>query len=312
MTDQANEQSAQDASPAEHDEADLAAFFASQRGEQPDEGQATITDEADAQEQSDEALNAEPQTGKIKVPKLEGEGFEELDPDELRTQRLMHADYTRKTQALADQRKQVEAKAREVEQMANQRLQAMDDHLAQLARTIQSFETQTDWDAVREVDPALYIQEREKQAHRLQAFNRAKQLADEARANARKQRAAEEAQKLVEAIPEWLDKSKAVAEAEKIRTGLGEYGMSPQEVDELLDHRLVLMARDAVRYRELQRKAAEVKQTVAKAPPIARPGGTTNQGNPQALHAHRAIQKATQTGSVDDMAAAFAAMRRGR
>ena len=316
MTDQANGQSGAAEQASDNTEADLFAAFQNLRGE-PSKDQAVAeqeeTPEGDAGEIPDED-GAEADTGqprKIRVRALEGDGFEELSEDELKSQRLMHADYTRKTQAIAEQRKVVEAKQREVEQAMTARLQQVDDHVAMLGRAIQSFEAEVDWDALRQSDPGTYVEQRERQAQRLRQFNAAKAQADEQRKIFRQQKAAEEAQRLVEAIPEWLDKGRARAEATAIRDGVSAYGFSSEEFDQVIDHRLVLMARDAIEFRKLKAKASEMKATVGKAPQLAKPGGS-QPGNPDALRAHRAIQRATTTGSVDDMAAAFGAFRRGR
>lgn len=316
MTDQAEGQSGAVDMASDHTEADLFAAFQQLRGE-PSKDQADSEQEETPEGDAGEIL-AEPgeetptdQPRKIRVRALEGDGYEELTEDELKSQRLMHSDYTRKTQAIAEQRKAVEAKQREVEQAMTARLQQMDDHVAMLGRAIQSFEAEVDWDALRQQDPATYVEQRERQAQRLKQFNAAKAQAGEQRNLYRQQKAAEEAQKLVEAIPEWLDKGRARTEATAIREGVSAYGFSPEEFDRVIDHRLVLMARDAIELRKLKAKAAEVKQTISKAPPLAKPGGS-QPGNHDALRAHRAIQKATQTGSVDDMAAAFGAFRRGR
>lgn len=303
MADQAETQSAEQGG----DEDSLIAAFTSMRAEQP----ADAGDD-DAGKGVEEVVESDEQQtpAKIRVPALEGDGYDELTPEEIKTQRLMHADYTRKTQAISEQRKAVDAKAREIQTAMVQRLQALDDHVEMLGRAIHSFESQVDWKVLRETDPAGYVAERELQGQRLQQFKTAKQQAEAARKSHRQALAQEETQKLLEAIPEWLDKSTARKEAGEIRAGVSAYGFTPDEFDDVLDHRVIVMAREALEYRRLKEKAAGLKGAVQKAPQLARPGAGGNNGNPAALSAHRDIKRAMQTGSVDDMANAFASIRR--
>ena len=307
MTDQAVEQSgsAEQAQP-EHSENDLAGAFAAAYGEPQPKGQADNQTEQPAgdTEQVDEQASGEPVPEKFKVPALEGDGFDELTAEELKAQRLMQADYTRKTQALADERKAINAERQKVEQVIAEKAGALEQQLAMLGRAIQSFDQQVDWDALRQVDPGAYLEAREQQAHRLQAFEHSRQQMEAVRQAQRSERVAQSTQRLVEAMPELLDPQAAKKFASRIVEGTAHYGFSPEEVQGLEDHRLVLMARDAIAYRELKAKAAEVKPKVAAAPQLAKPGAP-KPGNAEALNAYRTIQKASQTGEVKDLAAAF-------
>jgi hypothetical protein len=307
MTDQADGQSV--SQPVASTVQDVARGFESfLTGEAP-QGQPTLQGEQ-AQAESGESPeeSEQPQDDgslqKFQVPALEGDGIEELTAEELKAQRLMHADYTRKTQQVAEQRKAIEAKAREVEQAAAAKLGALDSHLQMLARSIQTFDGEVNWQALRELDPAGYVEQKEKQQARLQAFERARHEAETLRQEMTQRRQAEEAQRLVEALPSWLDPQVAKQEATQLREGVTAYGFAPEEFDTVLDHRLILLARDALAYRSLRDKAGQVKAEVAKAPPIAKPN-TPRQGNPEALKTFKVIQQAKANPTVDNAAMAF-------
>jgi hypothetical protein len=309
MTDQAAGQSV--SQPVASTEQDVVTGFESFLSGKAPQGQPAPVqgeqaDEAESGESPDESEQAQAESAqqKFQVPALEGDGVEELTAEELKAQRLMHADYTRKTQQVAEQRKAIEAKALEVEQQAAAKLGALDDHLQMLARSIQTYEGEVNWTALRELDPAGYVEQREKQEARLKAFERARQQAETLRAEMIQRRQAEEAQRLVEALPSWLDPQVAKQEATQLREGVTAYGFKPEEFDTVLDHRLILLARDALAYRQLKDKAGQVKAEVAKAPPIAKPN-TPRQGNPEALRTFKAIQHAKANPTVDNAAAAF-------
>ena len=310
MTDQAEPQSGADLAP--RTASDLAALMLSampelkepngqpspQNGENP-EGESGVSPET-----SDESPEGESAVEMFKVPALEGDGFEELDAAALKAQRLMHKDYTQKTQQIAEERKRIEALKHEATTAAQQRIEKLDNDLAAAARLIQSFESNVNWAELEQYDPAAFVREKRAQAQRIQAWDQARQTAEAIKGEQRKARRTEEAQRLVEAIPEWLDPSRAKAEAAKIVEGAAQYGLSPQDLDALDDHRMILVLRDALAHRELKAKGVAVKAEVSKAPPLTKPG-SPQQGNPKALNAHRAIQTARKEGNQESLANAM-------
>lgn len=313
MTDQATEQSGQ--SNAALTSNDLGALFAKANGPQESEqpkGQAPLNEGEQAQADDGESPSEVPSEGqepsvpKFKVPALEGDGFEELTAEEYKARVLMQKDYTQKTQKVAEKSKEVEAERIKVTQVLSEKAQAMEDNLAMLGHAIQSFDAQVDWAALREMDPAAYVAEREKQQARLATFKQSADQLKAVRQEQEQQARAIAAQQLVEMIPTWLDPSVAKKEAEEVRQYLTKSGYSPQEVEAINDPRVIVMARELSRYEALKNKAAETKAQVEKAPQLAKPGAP-NQGNPQALAAHRAAKAFEKAPSIDGLAGLFAA-----
>lgn len=314
MKDQANGQSGtvDNAASGPATEQDLASMFESTlTGEQP-KGQATPVQGENAQadsgenpEQVEEQPDGEQAPAKFVVPALEGDGTEELTAEELKAQRLMQADYTRKTQQVAEERKAIAAERAKVEAEISQRVTALDTQLQQTARVIQSFDQQVDWEALRQVNPGAYLEAREQQQARMQSFEQGRKQLEAVKNAQRQERIAASSQRLVEALPELLDPQSAKKFAERLVTDAqAHYGFTAQEIDAIDDHRFILALKDAAEYRAIKAKTDGVKQKLAAAPQLAKPGAP-RQGNPQALDAYRTIQKARSSGSLVDMAAAF-------
>jgi hypothetical protein len=78
---------------------------------------------------------------------------------------------------------------------------------------------------------------------------------------------------LLSKVPTWRNAEKAAQEKGEISSALtGHYGFTSQEVSALMDHRMLLVARDAAAYRKLlANKDARVKQA-REAQPTAKPG----------------------------------------
>lgn len=314
MTDQAETQSGADntSAPAEMSTSDLAALFgagsnvSTESDEQP-QGQAEA-DDVESEDNPEQAA-VEAAVEKFKVPALEGDGFDELTADELKAQRLMQKDYTQKTQALAEQRKAQEAETQKVMATLTAKSDEIEQGLVMLGKAIQSFDENVNWEALKAVDPASYLEAREKQAERVKAFKQAAGQLEAMRKAQAAQLQAVNAQRLVEAIPTWLDKATAQKEAAEIRGVLTEaYGYADEDIDGISDYRVILLARDALKFRQAQKAAAEVKPKVEAAPKLAKTG-TVRQGNPEALARHRVAQKAINQPSRENLAALFASTR---
>lgn len=317
MSDQASGQSVAQAAPTAND---LAAMFSKAvpygdvtpaEVKQPS-GQAA-TDEgesgsnADPVESTGESnAQVEGAPAKFKVPALEGDGDEELTADELKAQRLMHRDYTQKTQAIAEARKELEAERAKVTQVIAGKAQEMETQLTMLGSALQSFEQSVNWEALRSVDPAAYLEAREQHAARQQAFVQSAQRLEAVRQEQAQQVQAMNAQRLVEAIPTWLDKATAQKEANEIRQFATQvYGYTDDDVNSIVDYRHIVALRDAAKYHALQKKAGETKATLQQAPKLAQPGAP-RQGNADALQAHRTLNKARAEPSVQNLQDAIA------
>lgn len=313
MTDQAIAQSAEPAVSGPATENDLARMFMSELSGQEPQGQPNTEQGEEAQAASGENPEVELEqaqgeaddTALVKVPRLDGDGFEEIPVAEAKARMLMQQDYTRKTQAIAEERKAVQAEREKAMAVFSKQAEAMEYQLKVLGETIQSIDQQVNWEALRALDPGGYIKAREDQEQRMKQFHAGRAQMEQARKQARAERVAQNTQRLVESLPELLDQNAAKAFAENLASEAhANYGLAPQDLDAIDDHRLILALKDANEYRRLKAKSAETKAAVNKAPQLAKPGAP-RQGNPQALDTFRTIARAKQSGSLDDMAAAF-------
>lgn len=270
----------------------------------PAEGQTIPLQEQEqsgASPEQSEATTEEQTVEKYRVPAFDGDGYEELTIDELKSRFLMQKDYTQKTQTLAEERRQIAELRTKAEQAATERISRLDHDLMAAASLIKSFEQNVDWDGLRQADPAEFLAQKEAQAQRVRAWKQAAQTAEALKAEQQKARRAVEAERLRESVPEWLDPVRATADAEKLVQGAAAYRLTPQEIDAFDDHRMILILRDAVAYRELKEKGAAVKAEIQKAPQLAKPGAGRPQGNAKALATHRDVQTARQEGTSESL-----------
>ena len=267
--------------------------------------------EADDAEESaeleEEATEEEPTpTYRVKVGKEEVE----VPLDELLKGYSRTADYTRKTQEIAETRKQVEAEKAKIDEANKlrdvyaQRLEVIEQMLKQ--------DSGEDLAALKEVDPIGYATkvaeqvEREKQLAAVQAErNRIAQQQQAEQSERLKAHLAREAEKLTEAIPGFADPVKSQAIKTDIRNyATNNLGFSDQELAAAYDSRAILSIYKAMMYDKLVANKGEATKKVSQAPKMLKPGTSTPEARvSQEVKNMRGRLK--KTGRAKDAAALF-------
>ena len=167
------------------------------------EADAEITTEEDEQIEEQEEPDEE-----YHAVKLDGQDNEVTLP-ELKDGYLRQSDYTKKTQALAESRKQLEA-AQEAAKQEQLRYQQNLDRLVSEQQSQQPQEP--DWDQLYEADPLEWMKQKEdarsrkeKQAELQQAHMRMQQQQAQEQQAQMQEYITQQHQTLIETIPEWKD-----------------------------------------------------------------------------------------------------------
>ena len=254
--------------------------------------------EAGSEETNDADEEGSAQTYTVRV---DGEEVE-VTIDELLSGYSRTQDYTRKTMALADQRKQFEG---ELEQIRQERAQ-----LAQVLEQIdvQDQEQEPNWDALYQQDPQQWLIQREvwrEKQERRRALVEEKQRLLQAQ-EADKQRVIaqfvqQESGKLLEVLPQWRDEKVAKAEKAKVADYAKKIGFSDQEIGQFYDHRAVTALYKAMKFDELQ---GGKPKAAKKSGPVAKAGTASAQPKPRDAY-RKSQQRLAKSGKVADAADAF-------
>ena len=238
---------------------------------------------------------------------------EEITVEELKRGNLRQRDYTRKTQELAEARKQLEANYEEIQRERAQYAQMLP---ALQERLQQPVEQEPDWDTLYDTDPTMaakaerqWRKQQEERAAQLQAVEAERQRMmglEQQRLEQMQARYFEEQRELLpELIPEWRDNSVASKEAKDIRGFLLKEGFSEQDVNGLTNATLVKLARKAMLYDQGQTRATEAKKKPkTQKTKTLKAGSRSTQPRPKSEQT-QAFQRVRQTGRVQDAAAAI-------
>lgn len=275
-----------------------------------------ITDESGEQETPDEVADSDESDevesaadeGSDDSEEIEFEGKAYKVPKELKGALLRQSDYTQKTQEVAEQRRAVEERAQALQMQERLMSQTLEQRveLHSLQKQIAQFE-QIDWQSLADTDPVqatklnIQYQQLQRQAGmKYQELQQAQAQNDQLTAQQRQQMLVQAQSDLKARIPEFNDPKTAEAVSQKIKTTAREYGISPQELDAIIDPRYVHVLHDAMKWRSLQAEKPKAMQKVAEAPRAIKPQSK----QPQRPDNTR-LDRLKKTGSVEALAAFF-------
>jgi hypothetical protein len=238
---------------------------------------------------------------------------EEITVEELKSDRLRQRDYTRKTQELADLRREVEARDAEIARKDAQYAQLLP---ALQERLEQPMEQEPDWDKLYDTDPNMaaraerqWRKQQDERNAQLEAIRqermRMAELDQQRNAEFEARYTEEQRNILPDLIPEWRDTKVAKQEATDLRNFLLTEGFTENDVNGLRNATLVKLARKAMLYDRGQTRATQAK--TAKPKPKAKTlktGSRGSQPKPKSAQS-QALQRARQTGRMQDAAAAI-------
>jgi hypothetical protein len=261
----------------------------------------TDTEQSELDEETEE--QEQPQVFTVRVDGKEVD----VTLDELQKGYSRTLDYTRKTQQIAEVRKQTEGELQAVRAERGQYAQLLSALEAQVQQAAQP---NIDWDRLYNEDPLEWVRQREvmrdnqdRSAAIQSEQQRLSQLSQQEQAQFMQQKLQHEQEALLAAIPDWKDAKKAQAEKALLLEFGQKIGFTPDELKNVVDHRAVLMLRKAALYDQMMSKRGNIKPVTNNGPRPAKPGAAGRVSN--STEVVRAQQRVAKTGRVDDAANAI-------
>jgi len=270
----------------------------------------------DSEDQTDDEEVEEPESEEPDLYSVTVDGEEhEVTFDELLKGYSRQSDYTKKTQTLSAERKEIEDLKQTYQSQTSQLQQERQQYIGHLENIMQNSVSNLseyeniDWNALKDSDPIEYVKLREDYRdgkERVQELGRQQSLAvQQQQAEAQRDRNSAlqfEQAKLIEAVPEWADPDSRKELAADIKSYAKTQGFSDEELQNLIDHRSVLVLMKASKLDKMENSNVKEKKLKNK-PNVIRSG----KGNSKAKQSKskRAVQMKRLQGSgrVDDASA---------
>lgn len=280
------------------------------QGEVEGDETADVSEEVEAAPEDDTAADeeaaegAEPEVQLVTVT-INGK-TEQIPLEEAVKGYQRQADYSRKTAALAEDRRSFENERQAVTQERAQYAQLL-GALQQQLQTLQPQEP--DWQKLYEADPVEWVRQREvwrdmqdKRAAAQFEMQRLQALQQQENQSKLANAVQENRQRMLDAVPQWKDSAKWEADRSKILNYGRKLGFSDEELNQTYDHRAVVALWKAMQYDAL---TANKPQPVASKGPRVAPAGSSATAPKSQNEVTRAKQRLAKTGKVADAALLF-------
>jgi len=218
-------------------------------------------------------------------------------------------DYTRAKQEFAAEKREFSSEL----DAARQEREIYSQLLPALIQRMQSSMPAAPDPALIDMDPSAYLRQKEAYEQAMgdlqAAVSEQSRLSEQGKVEQQRRLqafVAENAAKLPELIPEWKDRKAYERDRPKVREYLVSRGFSDEEINQAYDARLVAMAADGMRYRELLKGKI---RPVAPAPQKALKPNPPSSAPPKVNRdAQAARNRLAKSGRVEDAAAAIRAL----
>jgi hypothetical protein len=274
--------------------------------EQPEEAEAEA-EEAPAEEES-QGVEVDPDAPLVEITVKGDDGSEDTrlwSLDEMRKGVMMEKDYRRKTAEVARARETLDTEVQQqVQEARNTYVQGLKAAEQTLLALVVPELNGIDMDKLAEENPALAVKFQAKAQKLNNAVHNIRQQLAQADQQAMQQMAQQSIRALsdpVSGIPGWGDE----VYSSIIKEGAKTYGFKPEEVANVVDHRMIRVMHDALKYRQ----ATQVKPVPKQSPKVLKPGAPQGRDDQRAREATNLRQRLKKSGDIKDAAAAWLAQQ---
>tara|TARA_R100001015_G_C4608418_1_gene163621 strand:+ start:100 stop:1119 length:1020 start_codon:yes stop_codon:yes gene_type:complete len=219
------------------------------------------------------------------------------------------SDYTKKTQDLGDQRREIETQRdslnKELEAVKSSRSQ-YEQQLTELTKHLNQ-DSNIDWETLYQENPAEYIKLKADDDKRKEALQLAK--LEQQRINEEKRKEQEkiykdylvkERQILAEKMPVYADKEKGPQLLEKLTNFALEQGYTQKEIAMMVDHRSVLLLADAYRYNQIKKSKLANKKVKTTPKNITSNASNVREDSEEKQNVEKRMSRLKQSGHLKD------------
>lgn len=192
---------------------------------------------------------------------------------------LMQSDYTRKTQALAEEKKTFESQRESLttkQAKLDEQIAAMEVHLSEFDN--ETFDGMTR-EELRDIDPGQYLKITEQQKSKEDALKKAKSESSLLTKSKQVERNQQMQSELISNHPEWVENGQLTSKYQEDTKRAMDYmvskGFTQEDQESIGSSRVWEALLDASKSGDVQAKAAAIKKKVKRAPVVTKPGAGT-------------------------------------
>ena len=236
--------------------------------------------------------------------KVAGQEFN-VTLDELRNGYSRDADYRRKTEDLAFDKKQFMSESEKQRQDYSTKLSELNQMMSVAQQQLNAEINSADLEKLYDEDPTEAAKIEHRLRRKQEKLNQAMQKTQSEQKQQFDSYLQQQQKSLVSKLPEFSNPEKASQLKSSMKSTLNSYGFNDQEIAQVYEHRIVMLVNDAMKYRNLQK----AKPNIAKK--ISKPGKVFSSGVKQTkadinLKARKdKLSRLRKSGSTKDAASIF-------
>ncbi len=289
-----------------------------EEAEEAEEEAGDDVDDESEESEDEEAEDEEIEETALYTVRVNGEDVE-VTEDELVRGYSRQSDYTKKTQELAEYRKQLDNGAQHLQGEIAQTQAARQEYVNAMSQAIESnysmakqFEN-TDWERLKMEDREEYLTKRDEYREvqdKIQGLQVKQQQAYEQQhreTQAQHQRLLqEEHAKMVQILPEWGEPETQRAIAKSVGEFALSRGYTQEELNQLVDHRSILVLMEAKAFADMQGKQLKARaKKVKNKPKVVRSSAKKEKSDTNKAARTKQMKRLQQTGHLDDAVSLF-------
>ena len=259
------------------------------------------TSEEVSQDQTNEIQQEQDSTYKVKV------AGQELDVtlDELKNGYSRDADYRRKTEELSYDKKQFMSESEKQRQNYSSKLNEANQLLSVAQQQLQTEINSSDLERLYEEDPTEAARIEHRLRRKQEKLNSAMAKTQSEQKKQFDGYLTDQKKKLTLKMPEFSDPTKASKLASSMKSTLTNYGFNDQEINQVYDHRIVVLVNDAMKYRNMQNSKPNLAKKISKPGRVFSSGVKKDKADINFTKRKEKLSRLKKTGNIKDATSIF-------
>ena len=272
---------------------------------QETESQDEVTEDVS---QSEEQIETQEKQDSTEEPtysvKVAGQEFN-VTLDELRNGYSRDADYRRKTEDLAYDKKQFQTESEKQRQDYSTKLSELNQMMSVAQQQLNAEINSADLEKLYEEDPTEAARIEHRLKKKQEKLNQAMQKTQSEQKKQFDGFLQDQQRKLVQKMPEFSNPDKASQLKSSMKNTLNSYGFNDQEIAQVYDHRIVMLVNDAMKFRSMQKAKPNMAKKISKPGKVFSSGVKQSKADINYKTRKDKLSRLRKSGSTKDAASIF-------
>ena len=272
---------------------------------QETESQDEVTEDVS---QSEEQIETQEKQDSTEEPtytvKVAGQEYN-VTLDELRNGYSRDADYRRKTEDLAYDKKQFQTESEKQRQDYSTKLSELNQMMSVAQQQLNAEINSADLEKLYEEDPTEAARIEHRLKKKQEKLNQAMQKTQSEQKKQFDGFLQDQQRKLVQKMPEFSNPEKASQLKSSMKNTLNSYGFNDQEIAQVYDHRIVMLVNDAMKFRNMQKAKPNMAKKISKPGKVFSSGVKQSKADINLKTRKDKLSRLRKSGSTKDAASIF-------